>query len=75
MMDDSVAYAQSMVAMAQQVKVYAQSKDFDIWRVPSKYFILCDWYLNVVRMFNDTEYGYKQAFLWIDEQKPDEEVK
>lgn len=70
-LNESEMYARQMVEKARQVKVYAQSKDFDCWRVPGKYFILCDWYLDVVRMFDDTESGYNKAFLWVDEQKPE----
>ena len=44
---------------------------FDIYRVPGKYIILCDWYMGneCVAMFDDTNYGYTDAQVWIREQQ------
>jgi hypothetical protein len=68
--NDMAAYVVAMAEMAKQVKSEAEAKDFDMHHVPGEYFVLCDWYLDIVAMFDDTEHGYKKAFAWMKEQKP-----
>jgi hypothetical protein len=51
------------------VKAAAQKYDFDLHRVPGKYFVLCDWYLALVAMFDDTSYGHSQAVEWMKSEK------
>jgi hypothetical protein len=56
-------------AKYQSVRELAQNLGFDMHRVPAKYFVLCDWYNNLVKMFDDTPMGDDEAIAWMREQK------
>lgn len=49
----------------------AKNLDFDMHRVPAKYYVLCDWFLgdDCVAMFDDTPLGDEAAIKWMKEQK------
>ncbi len=51
------------------VKAAAERYAFDLHRVAGKYFVLCDWYLALVAMFDDTEESYRQAVAWMQREK------
>jgi hypothetical protein len=53
----------------EEVKAAAEKHDFDLHSVPGKYFVLCDWYLSLVAMFDDTDAGHRQAVAWMQEEK------
>ena len=56
-------------AKYQSVRELAQNLGFDMHRVPAKYFVLCDWYRQLVKMFDDTPMGDDEAIEWMKEQK------
>jgi len=51
------------------VKAAAEKYDFDLHHVSGKYFVLCDWYTDLVAMFDDTSYGHSQAVEWMKSEK------
>jgi hypothetical protein len=53
----------------EEVKAAAAQYDFDLHQVLGKYFVLCDWYLALVAMFDDTEESYRQAMTWMQAEK------
>ena len=54
------------------VRDVANSLGFDVWWcVPGKYFVVCDWYLNISRMFDDNERGSQEAIKWMHAEKDD----
>ncbi len=53
----------------EEVKAAAAQYDFDLHHVAGKYFVLCDWYLALVAMFDDTDDGHRQAVNWMQAEK------
>lgn len=53
----------------EEVKAAAEEYDFDLHHVPGKYFVVCDWHLDLVAMFDDTDAGHRQAERWMQEEK------
>lgn len=51
------------------VKTAAKTYDFDVYHVPGKYFVLCDWYLDLVKMFDDNHSSYSEALEWMQVEK------
>lgn len=49
----------------------ASGLGFDIHRIPTKYFVLCDWYTgnDCVAVFDDTPQGCEEAVKWMKDQK------
>lgn len=52
-----------------EVKAAAEKYDFDLHHVPGKYFVLCDWYLSLIAMFDDTDTGHRLAVRWMQDEK------
>jgi hypothetical protein len=61
-------------ARYKSVAALAENLGFDMHRVPGKYFVLCDWYLDVCRMFDDNPAGDEEAIEWMREQKPSPQI-
>ncbi len=59
-----------MDGIRDDVKAVAIELDFDILTEDEKhYFIVCDWYLDIVAMFDKSQPGYERALAWMKEQK------
>ena len=56
-------------ARYKSVEELAKNLGFDMHKSPAKYFVLCDWYLDICKMFDDTPIGDEEAIAWMMEQK------
>lgn len=53
-----------------EVRNVAEKMGFDVWWcVPGKYFVVCDFYLNISHMFDDRQVGYDEAIEWMHKEK------